>query len=426
MVDVSLKKKEVLSFYLNCNAEKPSTPEETASNIRYLLRYLDFSSMLFILETTRLCNFACEYCYANVWKEKGNMDRRILDVFLEKNSAVLRELTKQKVRFSFEFHGGEPLLNPYLITYAIEKISSQFPTGFSIQTNGSLIPETLSKNTTIEEYLKSGKLKIGVSLDGLSPFENKARKYPSGKNTVEDTLHGIQYIEDNEIPYSIITVISKYNVSSVPKMYSDLKKFKNLRGWSVNIVKATSNSAEQDLQPEKSALKKSLTELSHKYINDIISGETSFHIRSIDTLLDAILTGTQKFRCLRRSCGAGISIFAIDADGDVYPCTGFIGDHRYKIGNVENDNLYDIVMHPISQLLNITGSPNSCEYASICNAGFCPAKDLPGKNTSIMNWHNLTRDLHDVYHAHIDFLLEELASLSDKELVQIKDFCTNR
>jgi len=87
------------------------------------------------------------------------------------------------------FYGGEPLLNPDLITkcmdYTLKKAEGKL-VSFHVTTNGSLLTDEI-----IEALLKSNS-KITVSLDGPKEIQDKNRKTICGEGTFDLVFDNIK------------------------------------------------------------------------------------------------------------------------------------------------------------------------------------------------------------------------------------------
>ena len=80
-----------------------------------------------------------------------------------------------------------------------------------------------------------------------------------------------------------------------------------------------------------------INELSHilvKNLEQLASGKTSTVIGPIFDIFRSLITKTRKVNC----CSAGRESVAITAEGDVYPCHGFVGIDEFKMGNVHEKN----------------------------------------------------------------------------------------
>ena len=69
--------------------------------------------------------------------------------------------------------------------------------------------------------------------------------------------------------------------------------------------------------------------------------------------------------------------FAIAANGDIYKCTGLIGNAEFSVGNVATD----IFIDKLEQQINIDSWKKclDCELVGIC-AGGCSYRDLISRN----------------------------------------------
>src|SRR5207249_4285725 len=95
-----------------------------------------------IIVTTLRCNLACTYCHANVVPPTAGDS---YDLPLDVADAILAfALNSRQPEQSFEFQGGESLLNSATLRYLIENIRAEYSAAgkrayISVQTNATLL-----------------------------------------------------------------------------------------------------------------------------------------------------------------------------------------------------------------------------------------------------------------------------------------------
>ena len=121
------------------------------------------------------------------------------------------------------WHAGEPLAVP--IPYyqeAFELVRRTAPTGCEIrhcmQSNGILL------NDAWCEFIKAHHLSIGLSIDGPENIHDAHRKTRSGKGSHHMAMRGLRLLQDHDIPFHIISVITKEALGHAEDIYHFFKQ----------------------------------------------------------------------------------------------------------------------------------------------------------------------------------------------------------
>ena len=158
-----------------------------------------------IIQATPFCNVNCRYCYLPNRSSTKRIDHRTLKRTFE----VLFALKTLSNPISIVWHAGEPLVPPISFYENAFGIAEQCNTqGIHIvhafQTNGTLI------NQAWCDFIKQYNVKIGVSLDGPQHVHDAGRVDRHDRGTFERTMRGIEFLQQNNIEPSIITVLTQY------------------------------------------------------------------------------------------------------------------------------------------------------------------------------------------------------------------------
>lgn len=274
------------------------------------------------------CNLACRYCFAEEGEYHGRralmsyeVGKKALD-FLIANSGSRKNL-------EVDFFGGEPLLNWQVVKDLVaygreqEKIHNK-NFRFTLTTNGVLL------NDEVQEFVNREMSNVVLSIDGRKEIHDRMRPFRSGKGSYDLVLPKFQKLADsrNQERYYVRGTFTKYNkdFSKDVLHLADL----GFRQISVEPVVGT--------QDEEYALQKEdLPEVFAEY--DRLAAEmvrrlgtekafTFFHF-----MLD--LTGGPCVAKRLSGCGSGTEYLAVTPWGDLYPCHQFVGEERYRMGNVD-------------------------------------------------------------------------------------------
>jgi len=137
---------------------------------------------------TYRCNASCDYCHRK--KMQGD------ELESEELFIIIKKIIKAGVK-RLTLTGGEPLLREELPQ--ISRMLRNAGVYHSINTNGSLVPEKINA-------LKNADLII-LSLDGSSDINDSLR----GDGSFDQVMRAIDSMIENEIRFSITTVITEIN-----------------------------------------------------------------------------------------------------------------------------------------------------------------------------------------------------------------------
>ena len=319
-----------------------------------------------IVEPTHGCNLECKYCYLNKNAESGRMDVKTL-----KNSIVgVSEFIGKCKTIDFLWHGGEPLLGGIDFFKKVIIIQKEMGEDYTfentIQTNGTLITEEIA------DFFRDYKFNVGLSLDGPEEINNRTRIYghvrEGDKGTFRDILHSINLLKEREMKPEVIVTLNKQNIKDVKQIYQFLRDYKIDAKFNpiVRSGRTIENYGQLAISPEE-YLEAKLT-LFDMWFND----EQPPHLYCLESMLKNILSKNYFNECtFSESCQKGM--MSIGPSGNVYPCGEFNGIEEFKYGNINEDDLKNILLHPTREKLlkraeNIEEC-NNCDYRQLCHGG---------------------------------------------------------
>lgn len=159
---------------------------------------------LLVVQGTPFCNIDCSYCYLPARSDR----RRMSEEVAERLFARVFESPFVADRFTVIWHAGEPLV-PGVAYYErmlalIERLRpAHVRVEHSFQTNGTLIDDAW-----VTFFRRTG-AGVGVSLDGPQRLHDRHRKTRSGKGTFEATMRGVRRLQDGNIPFHVIAVLTR-------------------------------------------------------------------------------------------------------------------------------------------------------------------------------------------------------------------------
>ncbi|MCF6465917.1 thioether cross-link-forming SCIFF peptide maturase [Clostridium sp. Cult2] len=275
------------------------------------------------------CNLRCNYCFASQGDFKGdrslmnlNVGKRALE-FLIENSGNRRNL-------EVDFFGGEPLMNfdlvKELVYYGrqLEKDNNKH-FRFTITTNGVLLDE--DKIDFINEHMDN----VVLSLDGRKEINDNMRQTVSGKGSYDIILPKFKNMVNKrgDKDYYIRGTFTSYNLD----FSKDALDFYN-NGFKKISIEPVVTTPDMDYalgEEHIETVLKEYEEFSKEYIE--------IKKKDKDFLFFHFMIDLNQGPCLVKravGCGAGSEYMAVTPDGDLYPCHQFVGDERFKLGDVFN------------------------------------------------------------------------------------------
>ena len=275
------------------------------------------------LHVTNRCNLKCKHCVYT----SGEWD--MPDMTLETVKKIIPALKKLGVE---EVHitGGEPLVNKEF--FEIARCLHENGFGTRVQTNGILITPDIAKRLK-----ECGIEYVLISIDGLekthNSFRNNYKSFDYAIKAVKICLEAGLYTRVN-------TVINKSNVQDLPEL---IKYINNLKPDQHSFFYLTPVGRGKNIKN----LMLSLEEW--KEVEKIVekSGRENKCIEKI-RLQNVIKNNEDDKKCRDDNC-------LILANGDVYHCVFFIYS-PYKLGNIYNEDLYEIWTKNIDKVLEETSN----------------------------------------------------------------------
>lgn len=273
------------------------------------------------------CNLRCNYCFASQGDFKGDRSLMRLDVgkraleFLVKNSGNRRNL-------EVDFFGGEPLMNFELVKELVRygrslEAENNKHFRFTITTNGVLLDD--DKIDFINENMDN----VVLSLDGRKEINDNMRKTISGEGSYDIIFPKFQKMVDKrgDKDYYIRGTFTSYNLD----FSKDIIDFYN-KGFKKTSVEPVVTSPDKDYAIKEEDIETILKEY-EKFSKEYIEIKK----KDKDFLFFHFMIDLKQGPCLVKravGCGAGSEYMAVTPQGDLYPCHQFVGDEKFKIGDV--------------------------------------------------------------------------------------------
>ena len=279
------------------------------------------------LHVAHTCNLNCSYCFASQGKYHGEralmsfeVGKRALD-FLVENSGTRRNL-------EVDFFGGEPLMNfdvvKKLVAYArsIEKEKNK-NFRFTLTTNGVLIDDD------VIEFSNREMSNVVLSLDGRKEVHDKFRVDYAGNGSWDKIVPKFQKFVQARggKNYYMRGTFTHHN----PDFLEDVRAMLDLgfNELSMEPVVCAAGDPSELTQDDLPIVLKQYEKLAELMIEREEAGKPfTFYHYMID------LKGGPCIYKRISGCGSGTEYMAVTPWGDLYPCHQFVGEEKYKLGDV--------------------------------------------------------------------------------------------
>ncbi len=279
------------------------------------------------LHVAHTCNLNCEYCFASQGKYHGEravmsfeVGKAALD-FLVTHSGTRRNL-------EVDFFGGEPLMNfqvvKDLVAYA-RSIEKDYHKNFrfTLTTNGLLIDDD------VIEFANKEMSNVVLSLDGRKDIHDKYRVDYAGKGSWERIVPKFQKLvaARGGKNYYMRGTFTHAN----PDFLKDIEVMLELgfRELSMEPVVCAAGDTGELTNEDLPIVLKQYEELAALMLEKHKAGDPfTFYHYMID------LTGGPCIYKRISGCGSGTEYMAVTPWGDLYPCHQFVGDEKFRLGNV--------------------------------------------------------------------------------------------
>ncbi|MDA8279826.1 MAG: peptide-modifying radical SAM enzyme CbpB [Actinomycetota bacterium] len=320
---------------------------------------------------TERCNLNCTYCYLpETMRRHGvRMTEDRLFEALETLLAFFRRHLPDGVRPQVIFHGSEPMLNRRAVFAAIDRFAEEIV--FGVQTNGTLLdPDAI-------EFLTSREISLGLSLDGpLAEITDRTRRTHAGRG-VHDQVVGVLEMLRGYHNHAVICTTTTDNLAHLSEVV-ELFHALEVPTCMLNPVRCTLPGG-QMLRPSDDDLTSAyLGALDRSYALYRQTGRKLVVANFANVVLAVIAPTARRLMCDISPCGAGRCFFAVDAHGDLFPCSEFIGLSGFRGGNLFTGGLEscsdtDAFRSVTGRMVETIDPCRGCSIRHFCGAP-CPAE----------------------------------------------------
>jgi len=330
-----------------------------------------------IIHLTNKCNLACKYCYTGSALESFLDYKKIKESFYSK-IPVLFDFMDQTISYNkftpttFFFHGGEPLLVGLenwnrILNYSI--LERNYPMEVSVQTNGTLI------NDDFIDLFKRFDVKIGVSLDGPASLNDHTRVFKNGEGSFSTIFRNLQKMRNADLNVGCLVTLTGANIKYVESIYAFFKKYSI--PFNVRTIFKAQYYIPSGLLITPREYASAVCKLFDLWFDDaeidtFLIGDFAKWIAQFIKPIEGLSTCTFIKNCSKY-------FVSFDMNGNLWVCDGFIGEDDFLYGNVQKDNLVNLLNSPKAkrfsrrwEVLSNTSCKN-CVISHYCYGG-CPER----------------------------------------------------
>lgn len=278
------------------------------------------------------CNLRCDYCYGDANFGGSGMMRwetakRAMDWLMQAMKG--REYPRGS-EVLVSFIGGEPLLNFPVIEKAIRYIwdeCGQRGILFSVTTNLTLL------NDEMLEFMQRYPMGMCISFDGR--MQHRYRRFANGGDSYDRVVENIRKVL--AVMPDASGRATLYGEGNMDDMADDLREAGFTRGY-INAASGSliSGTVLENKRDAYRAMTQTYPELTRRYLEAIRNRDEKTYRRiSFDSeFMQAIGLGWNP-PVQMMSCGCGRTMYAVDVQGNLYPCHRFVGVEKMKVGTLD-------------------------------------------------------------------------------------------
>jgi len=279
---------------------------------------------------TARCNLDCSYCYIpRTMRRSGpQMSSERLNEALQRLKDYFKTVVPKGRLPQIVFHGSEPLLNREAVFAGIERFRDDFR--FGVQTNATLLDETAI------EFLTSRGVGIGLSLDAHeAKIADRTRRTWAGRGVFDQVTRLMRRLRGYD-GFNVICTVTTENVRHLSSIV-EFFHANHVPVCMLNMVRCTLPPSRKVKPTDAVAAKHFTAALDRTYELYRRTGRKLVVANFANVLVSILAPTARRLMCDISPCGGGRCFFAIAPNGDLFPCSEFIGLPKFKGGNLFTD-----------------------------------------------------------------------------------------
>lgn len=324
------------------------------------------------ITVTNACSFRCHYCFESEFKDGCNFVSDNSNELIQRLRKLMRSAKINEIadEFYLNFWGGEPTLNYDLIYKIVDEFADDENVTFFVYTNGSRIRQMLPS------LMRGGsKFSVQVSYDGC-PIHDKRRRSVNDKPTSQIVLGGMDLLQQYNIPFTLKGTIIYEDFKYIDQAWDDFYNLRQRYGDNI-FYSLTVDYHNVYFEDFKSTIEQGLIRVAKKEYKFYL--ENGYFLSNI-------------FSDKKRTCNTA-NMFAIDTDGNMYPCHGGIySDDNLTFGNLFDNDYIDKIVNNHDRFIYERTENEECSNCIALACTRCNVKkfELSEKTDFIERWTDFT------------------------------------
>jgi len=285
------------------------------------------------VNVSHACNLRCSYCFG-CWPE--NVDNYVGSSKIMSNKVAKKTAewffnqNKNLKKITTSFFGGEPLLAIPAIKAYLNRLKELYRENerkdkvhFGATTNATTLTEEIQKF-----LIKEGISFMIASIDGHKEMHDAYRRYPNGKSSYNEAIKNLKSYQKKGGRF---TVRGTYLKDTANMFCKGILKLYDEGFTSISMEQGYMqyNSPLAIKKKEEDIAKKQYNKFTKQFLKRVIEND-SLDFFHFTRLLKSLHNSNLKIR----ECGAGSGYVTVSPEGDIYACHKFVGNPKYKMGNV--------------------------------------------------------------------------------------------
>jgi uncharacterized protein len=314
---------------------------------------------------TEQCNLNCTYCYIpETMRRYGTqMDTDDVLAALDRLHTYFRSHMPEDRMPQVIFHGAEPLLAKDAIFAGIDAFGDRFR--FGVQTNATLLDDQAI------DFLTSRGVGIGLSLDApMAEAADRTRKRWNGVGVFDRVVQAIDRLDG----YAGFNVICTMTTRNLPYL-SDMVEFLHARkvpACMLNVTRCTMPGARTVHGEDQDVAKAYIAALERTHQLYRETGRKLVVANFANILISILAPTARRLMCDISPCGGGRSFFALAPNGDLFPCSEFIGLPKFNGGNLFRQSVDEVLDSEAFRM--VTGR----KVEDVAECSQCPVRHFCG------------------------------------------------
>lgn len=272
-----------------------------------------------------MCNMRCTYCFAHqgdYGKKQGIMSKEVAYSSIDWYLSIVPENCDAYIIF----FGGEPLLAKETIISACNYANEKYP---GRRINFHLVTNAVLLDRQFIDFLSENNFGVAVSIDGGKQVQNLQRPLANNGDSFYETTKNLPYL------------FSKINRVHARGTYCD---------FSLNLAEIHKDLLalgfqEVNIPPDILHLKDKDTDIKHllDQLDELYDYITDYIVHNVDFPFGLFVTHIRRLFIPildeSYSCGVGKTTFAVDINGDIFPCHRYSEIGSEKIGDINHKDI---------------------------------------------------------------------------------------